>query len=235
MSSGPVERTAAMSTLLVVGFVFLVAINGVTLWLVGRAQSDRERAAAARDLDGQLASVPVLLRRAETAQLGYLLLTREREHLSNFWPALEAVEPTLAAIKAGVAENPAQQTALEKLERVVTDRVDELREATVEPDRAVAIGVLVTELVLNAKKHAYPTGQGPIRVVLRAGEGRNAELKVEDDGVGHTDATRHGKGLGMKIVHMMSTKLGGQVLYDRSHKGTRAILTFGSKGGAPTL
>ena len=54
-----------------------------------------------------------------------------------------------------------------------------------DPDHAVAIGVIVNELVINALKYAYPRSKGPIRVGLKArDEGTNAVVSVEDDGVG---------------------------------------------------
>ena len=57
-----------------------------------------------------------------------------------------------------------------------------------DPDRAVAIGVIVNELVINAFKYAYPSGKGPIRVGLRARDaGGNAVISVEDDGVGFAE------------------------------------------------
>ena len=53
----------------------------------------------------------------------------------------------------------------------------------IDPDRAVAIGIIVNELVMNAVKYAYPDGAGPIHVELRA-QGDDIVLSITDDGVG---------------------------------------------------
>jgi two-component sensor histidine kinase len=97
----------------------------------------------------------------------------------------------------------------------------------IEPDRAVAVGVMLTELVLNARKHAYPEGKGPIRVRLQAVEPNRSVLSVEDDGVGLVNGhTPDGSGLGSVIIKAMAQKLGAEMHYDPSHKGTRAVITF---------
>ena len=96
-----------------------------------------------------------------------------------------------------------------------------------DPDRAVAIGVIVNELVLNAMKYAYPKQKGPIRVGLKRINGRQAMLSVEDDGIGHDiKAKAKSTGLGRSIVGAMATRLGAQVVYDPAHSGTRVVITF---------
>jgi two-component sensor histidine kinase len=97
-----------------------------------------------------------------------------------------------------------------------------------DPDRAVAIGVIVNELVINAFKYAYPSGKGPIRVGLRAqGEGGNAVISVEDDGVGFADSAPIGStGLGQRIVKAMADKLGARISHDSLHRGTRIEIAF---------
>lgn len=98
----------------------------------------------------------------------------------------------------------------------------------VDPDKAVAVGVVVTELVLNAMKYAYPNAQGPIRIKLDSGEGGLAVLSVEDDGVGRTvaPAGRTSQGLGRMIVKAMATKLNAEWGEDPDHAGMRVTLAF---------
>jgi two-component sensor histidine kinase len=98
----------------------------------------------------------------------------------------------------------------------------------VDPDKAVAVGVVVTELVLNALKYAYPDKKGPIRVTLKAGEDERVVLAVEDDGVGRSaqPPTRSPQGLGRMIVRAMATKLNAEWGEDESHAGMRVTLSF---------
>jgi len=93
-------------------------------------------------------------------------------------------------------------------------------------DRAVSIGMMVTELVLNATKYAYPQGQnGPVRVVCRGTPDGGLELIVEDDGVGMDPSKpAKGGGLGQKIVGMMSAKLKAEISQDQAHKGVRTVI-----------
>jgi two-component sensor histidine kinase len=93
------------------------------------------------------------------------------------------------------------------------------------PDSAVAVGIVATELILNSLKHAYPNGQGPVRVCLKAKPDR-VELSVEDDGVGGADASNGRRGLGQRIISGMAEKLDGSLRYEDTANGTRAVLQF---------
>ncbi|WP_348927529.1 histidine kinase dimerization/phosphoacceptor domain -containing protein [Aquabacter sp. CN5-332] len=96
----------------------------------------------------------------------------------------------------------------------------------IDPDRAVAIGVIVTELVINASKYAYPQGRGPVRIALRQ-EGSAFLLSVEDDGIGlPADPGASTGGLGNRIVRAMASKLGAELAFAPLQPGTRVSLTF---------
>jgi two-component sensor histidine kinase len=79
-----------------------------------------------------------------------------------------------------------------------------------ERDRAVAVGLIVNELVTNAAKHAFSDGQvGLIRVGF-AREATVYRLTVQDDGRGLPDdfATRR-QGLGRGLVEAFTRQAGG--------------------------
>jgi two-component sensor histidine kinase len=93
-------------------------------------------------------------------------------------------------------------------------------------DRAVSLGVIVTELVSNACKYAYPDGSGEVRVALSSeGDGAHFLLAVEDDGVGMiTGAAPRGTGVGTKLIRAMAQSLQAGIEYDSAHSGVRATL-----------
>lgn len=96
----------------------------------------------------------------------------------------------------------------------------------IDPDRAVAIGIIVNELVMNAVKYAYPDGAGPIHVTLRT-IGDDLELAIMDDGVGlQVKQDPRSTGMGQRIVNAMATKLETKAERDPSHSGTRITLKF---------
>ena len=96
----------------------------------------------------------------------------------------------------------------------------------IDPDRAVAIGIIVNELVMNAVKYAYPDGAGPIHVELKL-VGDNVELTIADDGVGlNGTSDPRSTGMGQRIVSAMASKLEAEVERDSAHAGTRILLRF---------
>ena len=96
----------------------------------------------------------------------------------------------------------------------------------IDPDRAVAIGIIVNELVMNAVKYAYPEGAGPIHVDLRA-QDDHLLLSIADDGVGlNAKSDPRSTGMGQRIVTAMASKLDASVERDPAHAGTRIVLRF---------
>lgn len=88
-------------------------------------------------------------------------------------------------------------------------------------DRAVTLGLVVTELVINANKYAYGGAPGPIAVTL---EEHNDKLRivVADQGGGkHGD----GSGFGSRMIAAMVRQLRADLTFTDNKPGLRAILT----------
>jgi two-component sensor histidine kinase len=111
-------------------------------------------------------------------------------------------------------------------QREIKLSADHLR---LDTDRAVSLGVVVTELVTNACKYAYADGQpGEVRVSLQQdGAPGRIRLLVEDDGGGMPEGGEpKGTGLGQKVIGAMAKSLNSAVRFDPVPRGVRAVLDF---------
>jgi two-component sensor histidine kinase len=93
-------------------------------------------------------------------------------------------------------------------------------------DMSVSMGLVVTELVINALKHAFPDGRPGHVVVGYAATEADWVLSVSDDGVGMAeDPERSRAGLGTRIVQALAKQLGAEILVEDTAPGTRVSLS----------
>jgi two-component sensor histidine kinase len=94
--------------------------------------------------------------------------------------------------------------------------------SSVAADVSVSLGLIVTELVINALKHAFPTsGEGRIMVDYHA-QGPNWTLSIGDNGVGMPKEAepRATPGLGTSIVEALARQLRARVRISDRMPGT---------------
>ncbi len=88
-------------------------------------------------------------------------------------------------------------------------------------DRAVSIGLIASELVINATKYAYGGSAGPIDIALEQHRNR-LRLIVADHGVGMSGERR---GFGSRMMQAVMTRLDGELQHADNGPGLRAIVT----------
>jgi two-component sensor histidine kinase len=107
-------------------------------------------------------------------------------------------------------------------------------DSTSEADVSVSLGLIVTELVINCLKHAFPGGRlGKIEVGYES-QGPNWTLSVADNGVGMPkDAASSTPGLGTSIVDALANQLDATVIVAEAHPGTIvSVAHVEGEGGA---
>lgn len=88
-------------------------------------------------------------------------------------------------------------------------------------DKAVWLGVIVTELLTNAFKYAYSLHEsGEIRVLLERLPAGKLRLAVEDDGTGwNGEGAPQGSGLGTRVINAMAGSLKSKLHYEPVRRG----------------
>jgi len=93
---------------------------------------------------------------------------------------------------------------------------------------AIPCGLLVTELVTNSFKHAFPNGmEGEVHVTLRQDPPGTCILIIGDTGVGLPESldVRAAESLGWQLVLLLTEQLGGTIALE-GRGGTTLTITF---------
>ncbi len=93
-------------------------------------------------------------------------------------------------------------------------------------EESVSLGLIVTELVINALKHAYPDRSSKGKIVVEYWSRPTGwRLTVEDDGIGMPPPGTVKPGLGTGIVDALAKQMAATVTVTDTHPGTRVALT----------
>jgi two-component sensor histidine kinase len=88
--------------------------------------------------------------------------------------------------------------------------------------RCWRLGLILSELITNAERHAFHKGGGWIRVELLPSSS-SVECRVTDNG--SSEGTMH-PGHGLRIVEELARSLGGTIDQAFGSQGTTAVLIF---------
>lgn len=105
----------------------------------------------------------------------------------------------------------------------LTTTVDD---SAVQADTSVSLGLIVTELVINALKHAFPGNdpEGRIGVEYQT-RGTDWTLSMSDDGIGIPKDPADAKpGLGTGIVEALARQLDAKVITTDADPGTKVSI-----------
>jgi two-component sensor histidine kinase len=94
-------------------------------------------------------------------------------------------------------------------------------------NRALPVGLIMTECLINIFKHAFPGGRtGAITVSLTSVDG-TARLCVRDDGVGLTPSTTSTRAsLGLDLIETLAAQIGGCAATRALARGTEVTVDF---------
>ncbi|MCM2442633.1 PAS domain-containing protein [Agrobacterium vitis] len=94
-------------------------------------------------------------------------------------------------------------------------------DSTVDADVSISLGLIVTELVINALKHAFPDGRAGTIVIDYRSAGKDWTLTITDNGIGMpvgSDAPKAGLGTG--IVEALVKNMNGEITVSSAEPGT---------------
>lgn len=174
----------------------LQIIASILMQSARKVQSDETRGHL-RDAHSRLMSIAAVQQHLAASRLGKVELRPYLVQLCKSLGASMIHDPKLLSIEVGVDES-------------VTDA-----------EISVSLGLIVTELVINALKHAFPGHRAGKIVVDYASHGPNWTMSVSDNGIGMPADSEGAKpGLGTNIVEALAKRLDAEVQVASADFGT---------------
>ena len=116
------RRAIGQILLLAAGFLVLVAISATSVILVNKAREDSGLVVHTIEVENQINTLLLEIRRAESAARGYLL-TLGPEFLNDHNAAVAAVIPDIDKLAQLTADNPSQVESVRKLRAAIEARL----------------------------------------------------------------------------------------------------------------
>jgi two-component sensor histidine kinase len=176
----------------------------------------------------------IILMKARTVQS-----EETRLHLQDAHSRVMSIAAVQEHLHASAASGPVQITPyLSKLcETLATSMIGDIRPISLRvcgdggsasSRQAECLGLIVTELVMNALKHAFPDDKSDGRITVGYdAAGTDWKLSVTDNGIGKPDGVfaQPKTGLGTSIVKALAQQLGAQVETLAGAEGTAVSIT----------
>jgi PAS domain S-box-containing protein len=118
-------------------------------------------------------------------------------------------------------------TAFEGITGRISFDID-VRDVKMEVNQAVPCGLIINELVTNALKHAFNSGQnGVVRITAGYTKKGEVELTVSDNGTGFSEELdwKKSKSLGVRLISLMVDQLHG-IMDIRNHHGAEIAIKW---------
>jgi signal transduction histidine kinase len=122
------RRAIGQILLLAAGFLVLVAISVASVILVNQARDDNGSVVHTVEVENQINTVLLEIRRAESAARGYLL-TSEPRFLADHDTAVDSIIPDVEKLIKLTSDNPVQTKLADKLRSAVGERLTEFARA----------------------------------------------------------------------------------------------------------
>lgn len=103
----------------------------------------------------------------------------------------------------------------------------QLDEVFLDVNKAMRLGLVINELICNAYKHAFPSGQtdAQIAISVQKNEANEAEIRVKDNGVGVEQRKMKNDSLGLSLVQNLTHEMGGRIQILSEH-GCEAVISM---------